>query len=114
VILGALVNYTVNNFIRSPFTQKHSLKVNYYTAGGFNAYYKGIFKKAIGSWDFNLDAGFTTPRFAENFFGLSNESFMIRKQKTEDSTGQEFQRLILHLPFPKKLDECFQPVSVDF
>ena len=75
VILGVLANFTVNNFIRNPYTQKHSLKVNFYTAtGGFNAAYKGIFKKAIGSWDFNLDAAFTTPRFAENFFGLSNES----------------------------------------
>ncbi|WP_375181863.1 metallophosphoesterase [Chryseobacterium sp.] len=80
-ILGVLLNYTVNNFIRSPFTQTHSLKINYYTAtGGFNAYYKGIFKKAIGSWDFNLDAGFTTPRFAENFFGLSNESMYDKKE----------------------------------
>jgi hypothetical protein len=75
VILGVLANYTVNNFIRDPFTQKHSLKVNFYTAtGGFQAVYKGIFKKAISDWDFNIDAGFTTPRFSENFFGLSNES----------------------------------------
>lgn len=88
VILGVLANYTVNNFIRSPYTQKHSLKVNYYTAtGGFNAAYKGIFKKAIGSWDFNLDAGFTTPRFTENFFGLSNES-----DYDKENTERKFNR----------------------
>ncbi|MEY8761363.1 metallophosphoesterase [Chryseobacterium tongliaoense] len=75
VILGVLANYTVNNFIRAPYTQKHSLKANFYTAtGGFNLVYKGIFKKAISGWDFNIDAAYTTPRFAENFFGLSNES----------------------------------------
>ncbi|KFF08134.1 metallophosphoesterase [Chryseobacterium luteum] len=83
VILGVLANYTVNNFIRDPYTQKHSLKVNFYTAtGGFNAAYKGIFKKAISGWDFNLDAAYTTPRFAENFFGLSNES-IYDKENTE-------------------------------
>lgn len=75
VIIGALINYTVNNFIRDPYTQKHSLKANFYTAtAGFNLAYKGIFKKAIAGWDFNIDALYTTPRFSENFFGLSNES----------------------------------------
>lgn len=83
VILGVLANYTVNNFIRDPYTQKHSLKVNFYTAtGGFNAAYKGIFKKAISGWDFNLDAAYTTPKFSENFFGLSNES-VYDKENTE-------------------------------
>ncbi|UWX59183.1 metallophosphoesterase [Chryseobacterium oranimense] len=88
VILGVLANYTVNNFIRDPYTQKHSLKVNFYTAtGGFNAAYKGIFKKAISGWDFNLDAAYTTPRFAENFFGLSNES-----QYDKENTEREYNR----------------------
>lgn len=75
LIIGVLANYTVNNFIRDPYTQKHSLKANFYTAtAGFSLAYQGIFKKAISGWDFNLDASYTTPRFAENFFGLSNES----------------------------------------
>ncbi|ROH97443.1 metallophosphoesterase [Chryseobacterium daecheongense] len=88
VIIGALVNYTVNNFIRDPYTQKHSLKANLYTAtGGFNLVYKGIFKKAISGWDFNLDASYTTPRFAENFFGLSNES-----EYNEDEVEREYNR----------------------
>ncbi|MCT2407195.1 metallophosphoesterase [Chryseobacterium antibioticum] len=83
VILGVLANYTVNNFIRDPYTQKHSLKANFYTAtGGFNVAYKGIFKKAIWGWDFNLDAAYTTPKFSENFFGLSNES-IYDKENTE-------------------------------
>ncbi len=46
VIIGVLANYTVNNFIRDPFTQRHSLKTNFYTAtAGFSVEYKGIFKK---------------------------------------------------------------------
>ncbi|WP_312391259.1 metallophosphoesterase [Chryseobacterium sp.] len=83
VIVGLLGSYTVNNFIRDPFTQRHTLKVNFYTAtAGFNVAYKGIFKKAIWGWDFNLDALYSTPRFSENFFGLSNES-PYDKQETE-------------------------------
>lgn len=83
VIIGVLANYTVNNFIRDPFTQKHSLKTNFYTAtAGFSVEYKGIFKKAISGWDLNLDAFYTTPRFSQNFFGLSNES-PYDKENTE-------------------------------
>ncbi|MCE3075498.1 metallophosphoesterase [Chryseobacterium gwangjuense] len=83
VIIGALVNYTVNNFIRDPYTQKHSIKANFYTAtAGFNLAYQGIFKKAISGWDFNIDALYTTPRFSKNFFGLSNES-LYDKENTE-------------------------------
>lgn len=75
VILGGNFSYTKNGFIRKPFSQKHTLKANVYTAtGGFNAAYSGIFKQAFGSWDFNLDAAFTTPHFTQNFFGLSNAS----------------------------------------
>lgn len=75
VILGFLANYTVNNFIRNPFTQKHSLSANFYTAtGGFNLKYNGIFKKAIMGWDAAIDASYTTPYFARTFFGLGNNS----------------------------------------
>ncbi|MET3538189.1 metallophosphoesterase [Chryseobacterium limigenitum] len=88
LIIGVLANYTVNNFIRDPYTQKHSLKANFYTAtGGFNLVYKGIFKKAISDWDFNLDASFTTPRFSENFFGLSNEN-----EYDEENVEREYNR----------------------
>ncbi|RMZ60338.1 metallophosphoesterase [Chryseobacterium nematophagum] len=83
LILGFLANYTVNNFIRDPYSQKHSLKGNFYSAtAGFNLIYKGIFKKAIWGLDFNIDAAYTTPRFSENFFGLSNES-QYDKEGTE-------------------------------
>ena len=75
VILGFVANYTVNNFIRDPYTQKHSLSANYYTTtGGFNVGYKGIFKKAIVGWDAGIDASYTTPFFSRTFFGLGNES----------------------------------------
>ena len=75
IILGFVANYTVNNFIRDPFSSRHALSANLYTAtGGFNLGYKGIFKKAIAGWDAQIDALYTTPHFARTFFGLGNES----------------------------------------
>ncbi|KNB61726.1 metallophosphoesterase [Chryseobacterium sp. Hurlbut01] len=85
VILGFVANYTVNNFIRDPFTQKHSLSANFYTAtGGFNLGYKGIFKKAIAGWDAGIDAAYTTPFFARTFFGLGNESLNDADEDNRD------------------------------
>ncbi len=85
VILGVVANYTVNNFIRDPFTQKHSLSANYYTStGGFNIGYKGIFKKAISGWDAGIDATYTTPFFARTFFGLGNETVYEKDEVDRD------------------------------
>lgn len=66
---------TVNNFIREPYSQKHKLKLGYYTAtGAISAVYKGIIKRAVGSFDIELDGAYNTPTYTQNFFGLSNES----------------------------------------
>ncbi|KAA0126384.1 metallophosphoesterase [Chryseobacterium sp. SN22] len=89
VILGVVANYTVNNFIRDPFTQKHTLRANMYTAtGGFNVGYKGIFKKAIGGWDAGIDASYTTPFFARTFFGLGNETIYDK-----DAVDRDYNRV---------------------
>lgn len=89
LILGIVANYTVNNFIRDPFTQKHSLKANLYTAtGGFNVGYNGIFKKAIGGWDAQIDASYSTPFFARTFFGMGNET-----EYNKEEVEKEFNRV---------------------
>lgn len=89
VILGLVANYTVNNFMRDPFTQKHSLSANLYTAtGGYNLGYKGVFKKAIFGWDAGIDASYTTPFFARTFFGLGNET-----QYDKDEVEKDYNRV---------------------
>ncbi|KQR93571.1 metallophosphoesterase [Chryseobacterium sp. Leaf180] len=83
VIVGLVANYTVNNFVRDPFTQKHTFSANYYTStGGFNVGYRGVFKKAVFGWDAGIDAKYTTPFFARTFFGLGNET---RNDADEDN-----------------------------
>ncbi|RZJ66392.1 MAG: metallophosphoesterase [Flavobacterium sp.] len=75
VKIGGVVNYTVFGFDRNPYTQKHSVGANYYFAtSGYELYYKGIFPKTIGHWNFLLDARYTSPNFSQNFFGLGNET----------------------------------------
>ncbi|MBD3903574.1 metallophosphoesterase [Chryseobacterium sp. Ch-15] len=89
VILGLVANYTVNNFIRDRFTQKHSFSANLYTAtGGFNLGYKGVFKKAIFGWDAGIDATHTTPHFARTFFGFGNET-----QYDKDAVDRDYNRV---------------------
>lgn len=84
IILGLVGNYTVNNFIRAPFTQKHIFKANVYTAtGGANFEYNGKFKKAFAGWDVDLIAKYTTPHFSQNFFGYSNESLYTKEDKDD-------------------------------
>ena len=79
--IGTVVNYTVNGFNRYPYSQKHSIKGNYYFAtGGFELSYKGIFPHTIGKWNFILDALYTSPNFSVNYFGMGNETQNFDKE----------------------------------
>lgn len=72
---GLSYTYTVNRYIRKPFTQKHAFGARFFTAtGGFRLAYDGVFKEAMQDWNFGINALYTTPFFTQNFFGLSNES----------------------------------------
>jgi hypothetical protein len=73
--MGAVVNYTVNGFNRFPYTQRHSVKGNYYFAtNGYELSYKGIFPHLAGDWNLTFDALYTSPNFTTNFFGFGNET----------------------------------------
>ena len=75
VKIGGVVNYTVNGFNRFPYSQRHSIKGNYYFAtSGFELSYKGIFPHFLGKWDLIFDALYTSPNFSANFFGYGNET----------------------------------------
>ncbi|KIA88199.1 metallophosphoesterase [Kaistella jeonii] len=94
VKVGVTFDYTVNNFILNPYTEKHKLKINYYTeTEGFDVIYNGIFKKAIGNFDFNIDALYTTPFFTQNFFGLSNKSSYDKEIREESYNRVRIEQL---------------------
>ena len=73
--LGALHNYTYYGVQANPFTQKHSASVSYYTAtSGFDLSYKGEFSNIFHHWNFRVEGLYTSPNFAQNFFGFGNET----------------------------------------
>lgn len=89
VKIGAVVNYTVNGFNRFPYSQRHSVKGNFFFAtGGFELGYKGLFPRALGKWDFILDGLYTSPNFSINYFGMGNETENYQRE-----VGRNFNRV---------------------
>jgi hypothetical protein len=75
VKFGFNVNYTVNNFKQNPYTQKHILNGFYYFAtGGLDFNYVAHFPGLLGKWVIDVESQYTTPNFAQNYFGYGNET----------------------------------------
>ncbi|WP_303318265.1 metallophosphoesterase [Flavivirga abyssicola] len=69
---NTLTNY---GFMRNPFTSKHIVSGAYYFATqGFDFGYNGEFAKVVGNMNLNLQAQFTSPNYAINFFGFGNNT----------------------------------------
>ncbi len=87
--LGVSISYTVNQFKRNPYTQKHNIKANYYFAtSGYELLYKGIFPNILTKWQFEVDGAITSPNFSSNFFGYGNETV-----NEEDELGMDYNRV---------------------
>ena len=73
--VGLEDSYIINGFERNPFSTKHVLSGFYYFAtNGFELNYSGEFARVFGNWNLGLNADFTSPNFAINFFGFGNNS----------------------------------------
>jgi len=73
--VGAGYVYTVNGLRRNPFTAQHSLKASYYTAtSGINFDYAGEFANIFNKINMGIKAGYTSPFYTNNFFGLGNDT----------------------------------------
>ncbi|WP_438424024.1 metallophosphoesterase [Aquimarina macrocephali] len=67
--------YTVNGFKNNPYHSKHRLRAAYYfQTEGYDLSYSGEFVKALGNWNFLIDAVYTSENFAQNFFGFGNNT----------------------------------------
>ncbi|SUP54640.1 Surface antigen [Weeksella virosa] len=85
VKLGLIGNYTINGFDRKPYSQKHQLQFDYFFAtDAFDVKYKGTFMKAIGKWNFDVNASYTSPSFVNNYFGMGNETINYQKEHDMD------------------------------
>ena len=71
----AAFSYTKNDLRRNPFTAQHDIKALYYTAtSGLNVSYAGEFAHIINHLNLGIVAGYTSPFYANNFFGFGNDT----------------------------------------
>jgi hypothetical protein len=93
VKIGGILNYTINNFNRRPYSQKHTVKANFYFATqGFEFTYRGNFMNVSSRWNFAVDASYTSPNFSINYFGLGNET-----PNYDDDLGMNYNRVKLQV-----------------
>ena len=89
--VGITAGYTVNNFNRRPYSQKHNLKAQlYFTTKGFELDYRGTFMNVASKWNFALTAHYTSPTFSINYFGYGNET-----ENFDDELGMDYNRVKL-------------------
>ncbi len=73
--IGFLNTFTTFGMQRNPFTTKHSVSANYYTGNsGYDASYRGEFSNIFHNWNFAVEGKYTSPNFAQNYFGFGNET----------------------------------------
>ncbi len=71
--IGAINNYTFYGIQRNPFTYRHTIGAAFYTGNsGYDASYKGEFSNVFHNWNFGVEAKYSSPNFAQNYFGLGN------------------------------------------
>lgn len=90
--LGFVNTYLVNGFHQNPFTAKHTIAANYYLATqGFELNYAGEFAEVFGQANMGIEASFTSPNFAMNYFGFGNES--VNLQPDNDAIDMDYNRV---------------------
>ncbi len=71
--IGFSNTLTHYGFERNPFTSQHTMSAAYYFATqGFDLGYKGEFANVVGNMNLGINAKFTSPNYAVNFFGYGN------------------------------------------
>lgn len=89
VSLGLRDVYTVKGFQRNPFSQQHRFKAGYFFAtSGLDLNYEGEFAGLFNNWNLLVTGRYTTPTFAQNFFGFGNET-----PNFDDELGKDYNRI---------------------
>jgi hypothetical protein len=77
--------YTINGFKNTSYHSKHKIKAAYYfQTEGYDLSYSGEFIKALGNWNFLVDAVYTSENFSQNFFGYGNTTLNPDKELNLD------------------------------
>jgi hypothetical protein len=84
--------YITNGFERNPFTYKHTINGAIYLAtSGVELNYTGEFANVVGRANLELNASFTSPNFATNFFGFGNQS--VNLDPDNDAIDRDYNRV---------------------
>lgn len=90
--IGLANTFIAHGFERNPFTYKHTIDGAYYLAtNGFELNYTGEFANVVGRANLGINASFTSPNFASNFFGYGNES--INLEPDNDAIERDYNRV---------------------
>lgn len=78
-----------SKFVQDPFTSKHQLNANFaFATQGVDLDYKGYFANATNNWMWMVGAAATSPNFAQNYYGVGNETYYFDKD-----LGNDFKRV---------------------
>lgn len=90
--IGFSNTYTTYGFARNPFTTQHTLNASYYFAtNGFELNYSSEFAKVIKNWNLGIQARFTSPNFATNYFGIGNNT--INRNANHEEKEEDYNRV---------------------
>ncbi|MGB1232519.1 MAG: phosphoesterase, partial [Winogradskyella sp.] len=77
--------FTTYGFERNPFTSQHKLSGAFYFAtSGFELKYSSEIANIFGNWNLGINAFFTSPNYATNYFGLGNNSVNLAANEIEE------------------------------
>ena len=92
--IGGSHTYIAHGFERNPFTYKQTITAGYFLAtSGFQFSYDGEFANVVGKANLGIEAAFTSPNFATNFFGFGNQSANL--EPDDDNLDRNFNRVKL-------------------
>ncbi len=85
LLIGAAAMLTTYGFKKFPHaTQQHFSARYAFSTSGFEAYYRGEFIDVFGDWELGLAAGYRSPLYASNFYGLGNETLNREEEFNDD------------------------------
>ncbi|MEL7222500.1 MAG: BamA/TamA family outer membrane protein, partial [Bacteroidota bacterium] len=89
LFLGFAGRYTRYGFQKTPFASEHEYGgLVSASTGGLSAYYRGNFTHVIGQLGLQFAIKGQTPLYANNFYGLGNETINLEEEK-----GLDFHRI---------------------
>jgi len=75
VRIGAGATYTTYGFMKAPYSGKHRIRLDYFTAtNALELSYEVIYPQMMGNWDFKGYFHIRDPKYTQNFFGWGNET----------------------------------------